>query len=113
MKLPGHEQAVVAEVKITGYLLSETHEDGRHKAIFFTRLGFSVAQWQVLAQALLEHAAEHEVASVLSTPHGDHYAVEGELRTPSGRRPLVRSVWAVDTGSTVPRLITAYPLKSG
>jgi hypothetical protein len=39
MKLPNCEQAVVAEAKITRYLLSETHEDGKHKAAFFTHFG--------------------------------------------------------------------------
>ena len=111
VKLPNYERAVDAEAKIVAYLLSETHEDGRHKAAFFTRLGFSVAEWEVFAQALLAHAAAHTVASVLSTPHGDHYIVEGELETPSGERPFVRTVWAIDAGGEVPRLITAYPAK--
>lgn len=35
MKLPNVEAVVVSEDKITGYLLSPTHRDGRHKAAFF------------------------------------------------------------------------------
>lgn len=98
-------------MKITGYLLSETHEDGKSKAAFFLRLGFSVAQWEVMRDALLAHAATYEVANILDTARGKHYAVEGALITPTGRTPLVRSVWALETGHTTPRFITAYPLK--
>jgi hypothetical protein len=40
MKLPKVSTAVVPPEKMVGYLLSETHRDGRHKAAFFHRLGF-------------------------------------------------------------------------
>lgn len=112
-KLPHLENAIIAEEKITGYLLSETQEDGRHKAAFFMRFGFSLAEWEELAGALRQHVADNEVASVLQTPHGEHYAVEGPLQTPTDETPLVRTVWALDTDSTTPRLITAYPLRPG
>ena len=111
MKLPYRANATIAEAKITQYLLSETHEDGKSKADFFLRFGFSVPEWEIMRDALLDHAARHEVASVLETTRGKHYAVEGKLSTPSGSRPLVRTVWALETGSETPRLITAYPLK--
>jgi hypothetical protein len=29
---------------------------------------------------------------------------------PDGRAPMVRTVWTIDEGQTLPRLITAYPL---
>jgi hypothetical protein len=41
MKLPNVEAAVISEDKITGYLLSTTHRDGRHKAAFFLGFGFT------------------------------------------------------------------------
>jgi hypothetical protein len=37
MKLPNHTQALVAESKITDYLLSLTHSRGQSKARFFLR----------------------------------------------------------------------------
>ncbi|MBI5670359.1 MAG: hypothetical protein HZC41_20390 [Chloroflexi bacterium] len=112
MKLPNCERAVVPEAKIVRYLLKEGHTAGGPKAAFFLRFGFSVTQWEVMAEALRAHAATHEIASTLDTPEGVHYAVEGVLQTPDGRNPAIRSVWAIDTGSESPRLITAYPLKS-
>jgi hypothetical protein len=41
MKLRNYEQAVVSESKITEYLLSDTHPEGKEKAAFFERFGFS------------------------------------------------------------------------
>ncbi|MBZ0281526.1 MAG: hypothetical protein K8L97_12370 [Anaerolineae bacterium] len=111
MKLPNYAQAVVPEAKIVKYLLNDAHPTGKDKATFFQRFGFSKSEWESFAQALEQHALENNVASTLTTPEGIHYAVEGNLTTPDGRNPLVRSVWAIDTDSEVPRLITAYPLK--
>ncbi len=111
MKLPNVRAAVVPEGKITGYLLSTTHRDGRHKAAFFLRFGFSVAAWQTLAAALLKHAADHEIAKVESTPFGTRYVVDGTIETPQGRTPSIRAVWFVDAGQDVPRFVTAYPRK--
>jgi hypothetical protein len=58
MKLPNLEKALVPERKITAYLLSLTHRDGRSKAAFFTRFGFSANAWTLLADALRRHAMD-------------------------------------------------------
>ncbi|MEZ4618065.1 MAG: hypothetical protein R2867_21490 [Caldilineaceae bacterium] len=111
MKLPHVERAVIAPAKITHYLLNTTHPRGGPKAVFFLQFGFSVAQWELLAEALLQHAATHTVTSTLATPEGILYVIDGALATPDGRNPAVRVVWAIDADNTVPRLITAHPLK--
>lgn len=111
MKLPDIDQARVSEVKIKEYLLSETHPDGREKAAFFTRFGFSVAEWEQLAQALLRHAATNEVIRTSTTRHGMKYVIEGRLFTLDGRNPLVRTVWIIEEGKVGAHLITAYPVK--
>jgi hypothetical protein len=110
MRLPNHENAQVPQDKVTGYLLSATHRDGRHKAAFFFRYGFSAANWEVLAEALQRHAADNEVARSEQTPFGRRYAVDGRLLTPNGSAVNVRVVWFVEEGESVPRLVTAYPL---
>ncbi len=56
MKLPNVAVALVPADKITGYLLSPTHRDGRHKAAFFFGSGFALDAWQALAAALLAEA---------------------------------------------------------
>jgi hypothetical protein len=111
MPLPNLDRAVVPEEKITGYLLSATHRDGRHKAAFFLRFGFRPDAWEELAAALLSHARAYDVAKEEPSPFGVRYVIEGALATPDGRAPPVRTVWFIDTGQEVPRFVTAYPLK--
>ena len=110
-KLPHIDVALIPQKKIVNYLLSQTHDSGRDKAIFFGHFSFTPEAWEVLAQALRQHAAQHEIAKIETSPFGKRYVVEGPLQTPSGRAPQVRAVWFIDTGETAPRFVTAYPLK--
>ncbi len=111
MKLPNRENAIVPQVKIVDYLLSATHPIGREKAEFFTRFGFSPDEWEIFAEALLQHASEHEVGTIETSDFGTYYVVEGSLESPDGRNPQVRVVWFVDKGQDIPRLASAYPLR--
>ena len=110
MNLPNCEWATVAREKLTEYLLSTSHRRGRRKAAFFVRFGFSSDAWEVLADALRVHGCAHEVVEVTPTEFGTMYRVEGEIASPDGRQPRVRTIWMIDTGSDRPRFITAYPL---
>ena len=110
MKLPNAEQAVVEHEKIADYLLNSAHRFGSSKARFFTGFGFKIEAWEVMAEALREHGRAQEVTGVRETGFGPRFVVEGKLNTPSGRRPLVRTVWQMDKGAVAPRLISAYPL---
>jgi hypothetical protein len=112
MKLPNAHLAVVEQEKITEYLLNEAHRYGASKARFFAALGFRLDAWEVLAEALHHHGQQHEVSTVRETGFGPRYGVDGELKTPSGRKPRVRTVWQLDHGDVAPRLITAYPLEA-
>jgi hypothetical protein len=111
VKLPNYEKADVPRTKVIGYLLSLNHPDGHSKARFFARFGFSTESWETLAEALLRHAAEHEVTRVEASPFGTRYVIEGILSTPDGRVPLIRTVWFIETGEQIPRFVTAYPLQ--
>ncbi|MFZ4816367.1 MAG: DUF6883 domain-containing protein [Phototrophicaceae bacterium] len=108
MKLPNVDHALVQKSKITEYLLAENNPSG--KAGFFTRFGFSVAQWEVMQAALLHHAKQHEVMNVMVNEHGTKYVIEGEIISPDGRNPAIRAIWIVDIGYDFPRLVSAYPL---
>ncbi|MCP4417782.1 MAG: hypothetical protein GY805_14250 [Chloroflexi bacterium] len=111
MKLPNGNKGEVPEVKIVSYLLSLTHEDGRSKAIFFLRFGYSPSNWTTLATALKEHALQHPVASIEESPFGKRYIIEGSIKAPDGRTPLIRTIWFIEDETEIPRLITAYPLR--
>lgn len=110
MRLPSVEKAAVPKEKITEYLLSREHWAGRSKARFFLRLGFRPRAWRKLADTLLEHAAANEVENVEKTIFGEKYIIEGEIETPSGKRPVVRAVWFIGRGESDPRFVTAYPV---
>jgi hypothetical protein len=112
VKLPNAELAIVDPEKVTDYLLNSTHRFGASKARFFMAFGFELSEWERLAEALREHAREHEVARTRETPFGPRYEVDGPLPVPDGRSPFVRTVWQMDHGEIAPRLITAYPLVS-
>ena len=107
-KLPRPEQAYVNREKVVGYLLDAPKGGG--KAAFFQRFGFTAAAWETLAEALRRHGSVHPVVSIVESPWGIRYSVDGPLDTPTGRNPLVRTVWIVERGKDVPRLITAHPI---
>ena len=111
VKLPNCQNAVVGERKLVGYLLSPSHPYGRHKATFFRSFGFSADAPEGLTQALIKHAAEHDVAKIEDSPFGLRYIVEGALAAPDGRKPHVRVVWFIETDEDVPKFVTAYPLE--
>lgn len=112
MRLPNAHLARVDQEKITDYLLSSVNPRARAKAGFFLSFGFSAVRWHQLAEALRRHAASHAVVQVLETAYGPRYRVDGDLETPDGRSPLVRTVWQIDLGSDNPRFITAHPYRS-
>ena len=92
MRLPNGQNAEIPQAKLTEYLLSPTHRDGRHKAEFFTRFGFSIAAWQDLAATLLQHALDHEVTKEEDAPFGKRYVIEDIIQAPDGRTPMLRAV---------------------
>jgi len=111
MKLPKHGKAIISQSKVVGYLLSDSHRDGRSKAAFFRKYGFSTESWEELAEALRHHVADNEVRKIEDSPFGTRYVVEGELSAPNGKMLSIRSVWFMATSESIPWFVTAYPLK--
>jgi hypothetical protein len=109
-RLADGDRAYVDRFKITDYLLSRSHPDGRTKAEFFTRFGFRIERWQELAEALRAVGTGNPVIAVVESAHGLRYTVDGPMQAPDGRTPRVRTVWIVEPGGPGPRLITAHPL---
>ena len=111
MKLPFASEAEVPRAKIVLYLLNPEHRAGKGKARFFASHGFAVEDWQKLADALRQHAREHEITKEETVPLGVRFVVEGDMRMPDGAIARVRAVWFVERGERIPRFVTAYPLK--
>jgi hypothetical protein len=50
------------------------------------------------------------VAEITETIYGKKYVIDGELETPSGDMIHLRTIWIIETGDDIPKLVTAYPL---
>ncbi|MFM8459393.1 MAG: DUF6883 domain-containing protein [Chthoniobacterales bacterium] len=110
MKVPNADKAAVQEPKIRRYLLDPAHPAGGSKARFFHEFGFNSVPWERMAALLRQHVQDHDVAKMTQKEHGTSYAVDGPLEAPDGSHLQVRSVWFIDSGSDIPRFVTAHPL---
>jgi hypothetical protein len=111
MYLPNKEKAIIREEKLTEYLLSKGHPEGRHKAVFFQLQGYTQSNQHLLSDALKKHILHNEVVSEIRTNFGIKYAVDGVLETLINKYALVRSVWFIKDGGEIPELVTVYPIK--
>jgi hypothetical protein len=109
LKLPNAHLAIVERAKIIEYLLNPAHPDNGGKAPFFMALGFSPEVWETFATALRAMALHYNVSQNMETMHGRKYIIDGAIDTPAGKSAVVRTVWIIDRGEDVPRLVTAYP----
>ena len=113
VKLPNGNLASVEQKKVVEYLLNREHPDNGGKAEFFIGMGFDPRDWEAFAAAIRHLALTASVISTVESSHGKKYIVDGPIYRSSGSERLVRSVWIVDAGETVPRLVTAYPREEG
>jgi len=109
MKIPNNDQSFVADNKITDYLLNETHEIGKHKADFFKRFGFDLADIVTFKDSLILHTIDRDIEKTKISDFGIKYELKCEIRTPDERNPCIVTVWIVENGYDDPKLVTAYP----
>jgi hypothetical protein len=107
MKMPGGDAAIVNQLKLTGYCLNPEHPRGKHKARVFATLGFTADNADELRTALLRAASTADAQLAEADQFGQRYVVEFEIRGPR-RAGLVRSMWIVRRGETVPRLTSCF-----
>ncbi len=93
------------------YLLSETHAVGKSKAKFFRSFGFDETNVIQFGQGLIKIAQTKEVTDITETPYGTKYVIDGELETPNSVTIYLRTVWIIETGDNIPRLVTAHLLE--
>lgn len=96
MPFPNAEHAVIADEKIRGYLLNPSHPVGGSKAVWFASIGYTMDNWQELANDLLQLAQTSEDFIAKSSSFGVKYEVSGALGCPGHRPALVLSVWIVE-----------------
>lgn len=110
MNVPNRERAYVPEEKLRTYLLSLSHPVGKSKARFFRGLGFDESNVERLREELRGVVQRARVEETEHTSRGTKYVVIGSIRTPSGKKVAIRTVWMIEEeGSDAPRFVTAYP----
>jgi hypothetical protein len=112
LKLPNGHLAYIPPEKLTDYLLSADHPDGRHKAVLFERFGFDEAE---LRQTLLNLAASEDVVSMTEGARGTSFVIAHLVPAPKEPERLIplKSIWFIDRDASRPRLVTAYIDKAG
>ncbi|MFT8245619.1 DUF6883 domain-containing protein [Roseomonas sp. BN140053] len=110
MQLPNCSAHQIADRKITHYLLDPNSKDGRSKCSYFAGQGFSLAEWQLLRDAIMQHPMDHLVTGEPRRDKwGRRYEVRCSLRTPNGKNRCIRTIWQIDADDPRPKFITAYP----
>ncbi|GAB2568889.1 DUF6883 domain-containing protein [Spirosoma areae] len=109
MTVPYAHNAEIPDRKLTGYLLDHAHPQNNGKAAFYEIVGFTKENSDELRTALLSHVLTYEVAKFIQTDFGIRYVVEGWMQCPNGKQYPMRSVWFIDNGEKIPKLVTAYP----
>lgn len=110
MKMPNYTGAVVPIEKVTDYLLSFSHPRGSMKAKWFALLGYSSEEPSELVKSLLALASQ-EVLKSEENSYGTKYVIVGNVTGPNGRSAEIATIWMLTTGSSLPKLVTAYPSK--
>jgi Domain of unknown function (DUF4926) len=108
MQLPNRALASIEQEKLTEYLLNTRHKRGGTKARLLAQFGYTVWNWKRL-EADIRSGLGTEVDLVRSTEYGTRYEIRMTLQTPLGVSLTVRTIWQIDDGREVPRLITLYP----
>lgn len=109
MKLPHADRAVVEVSKIRDYLLAAANPRARGKPAFFLSLGFGVEQGELLRRELLQIAQSDSAKEGQASIFGQKFEIRATLKGPSGKTAQVNTVWIIETGTSIPRFVTAYP----
>ena len=111
MKPPNADRAVVDIAKLRDYSLNSAHPEGKHKArVLAAMLGFAASDAEKLREMILAAVLRHEATEGNADAHGTRYTVDFETQ---GLRDMVtiRTAWIIDTGETVPRLVSCYVIR--
>ena len=109
MKLPNSDQALLGD-KLERYCLNSEHSKGKHKALLFEkRLGITLANKDILENALKKAAMEREAQLYKTDQYGTHYDLVFTLQTKFGKS-LILSCWIIRNTENFPRLTNTYPI---
>jgi hypothetical protein len=109
MTVPNADRAIIAAEKLTRYLLNVSHKRGGPKARLLLSVGYRSDNPRSLESDLRAQHLTLDVTRTSENAYGVVYEIDGPIKTPSGKTLRFCSIWQVDAGTDVPRLITMYP----
>jgi hypothetical protein len=110
MRTPNADHAIVDDEKILDYLLATAHPVGGSKAIFFRSIGFNERNIKLFRVQLLKIVKTCTVQEVKISPYGVKYIVDGVIESPTDQKIQVRTIWIIEEGKNIARLVTAHPI---
>jgi hypothetical protein len=109
-RLPHGDEALLDIRKIEDYCLNPSHPRGRHKArVFRDALHVQQTDASWLRDVLLEAARSGDAAQVAADAWGAHWRLDARIRR-QGKSAVVRTIWIVRPGESVPRFVTCWVL---
>ena len=109
-RLPNNERAILDIRKIEDYCLNPAHPRGRHKAhVFREALGIERAEAAWLRRALLDTLRHSEAVELEGDFFGSRWRVDISVAR-LDKRVVVRTIWIIRTGESVPHFVTCWVL---
>lgn len=106
IRLPNYKKAKITGDKLKNYLLNPQKGNGKHNV--FNSLGYNMQNFSRLKSDILEGLKNNEAKAYSKNKYGNRlYEVVMPLGI--GEKHNILTVWQIDKGSKIPRLITAYP----
>ena len=106
--MPNAITAATSQNKIQTYLLNSNHPRGKHKArVINSVLGYHYQNWDILSNKIFDAVQTTGYEKVVTTKHGTKYVIPVSITSEITKRTMIlKTVWQVDKGSNIPRLIT-------
>jgi hypothetical protein len=107
--LPGYNRAVIADSKLTGYVLNTEHPVGKNKALVFEKvLGYNTSNKDLLIERVHAGLAKYRASARKATQYGKPFEVLMMVEGANGKFAPVKTAWQIDSGSDFPRLVSMY-----
>ena len=108
-QLPNADKAIIDPKKLISYSLDYDNNKGKDKALLFEKvLGFTKSNANLLIKQIQENVSNYKAEIRESDQHGQRYAVLMPITGVNGKTVTVHTGWIIDSGKTIPRLVTAY-----
>ncbi|MEA5536489.1 DUF6883 domain-containing protein [Crocosphaera sp. XPORK-15E] len=108
MKLP--KETIIAEAKITQYLLRWKAEDDKSK--FLAKAGYTITTAKQLQRDLREQILLLDAVYTETDRFGDKYEIRGTLTGLNGVSLEIVTIWMIEFDSGQTKFITLYPNRS-